>query len=271
MRIFKTKKYLNHLYFSKKVFTMSTKDKYLESRILLKEILRYHNRRPMLYRSNVYLHEQRVLALVEGAFPFVRDRTKEIELPLLRAFAKVHDDIELIGREFTSPDQEPDQSESRDIRRRFKALNGGYDFSVEGFEVKDLQILYRLQNSIEAQLVRYADRFDGLGECAHEVAAGNRTFEEALGTHVSKLQALRRELPLLAPLLNQRHPFFDIRDFDAEKLKYGEHTAASLEEKSGYGPYSFWRKALLMKGDDDVHLSLTLIKERPKIPVTASL
>ena len=232
---------------------MSQKDKYLSSREILKEIRRYRRIRPMFYRSNVYLHEQRVLAVVNAALPFIQEVEPKINIPRLKAFAIIHDDLEMYYGEETAPHEAPD---TREVKRgrALRNLNGRYDFEVLGIPARSLQMMYGVQSCLESQLVKYADHFDNMGEAMHEGYAGNGLFREPLLYHGSAVRLERTRLPSLASLIDRGHPLFDIPELSEDLLT----------QRSSYAPYEFWHAALSRSEDPYVRNSLTERKEFPK-------
>ena len=145
--------------------------------------------------------------------------------------------------------------------RAFREMNGRYKFEVNGIPAIDLQNLYKAQGS-EAQLVRYADAFNGFGEAMHECVAGNILFEEPLYGHLTQLVTLRASLPVLEGRTTT-HPMFTMGELKRDDIPHwGLHSLESLTRESGYAPYDFWREALIIQGDEYVRTSLTEKKER---------
>ncbi|MSR85887.1 hypothetical protein EXS74_00660 [Candidatus Woesearchaeota archaeon] len=233
-----------------KIKEMGHRNKYEASREILQAIQRYRRIRPMFYRSNVYLHEQRVLALVNMALPFIQEREPGIDVPMLRAFAMTHDDLEMYYGEERAPHEAPDDREIR-RGRALRSLNGRYEFEVNGMPAKIVQLRYGLQGDLESQVVKYADHFDNMGEAMHEVHAGNDLFREPLLFNVSALRVERTRLPQLTRLLDQGHLLFDVPELSED----------ILAQRKPYSPYDFWRSALSKNEDPYVRNSLVERKE----------
>src|SRR3989344_6130740 len=138
---------------------MSQWNKYKVTREILKAIPRYGRIRSMFYRSNVYLHEQRVLALVNATLPFLHEREPGLNIQRLRTFADLHDDLEMYFEEDRSPDQGDDPKKGK-YCHALRVLNIRYNFEIGGINVREWQTLYHLQMASEAKIVKYFDRFD---------------------------------------------------------------------------------------------------------------
>jgi len=228
-------------------------DRYRSTRELLRKIPRYRSR-SLLYPSNVALHEERTLALLQAAFSFVVEHLplERIDAKLTFALAKVHDDVELaIG--MGTEDHRP--------FAKIHGMNGRYHFEVDGFDQRELLTLYCENTRLETQLVAYADAFDSLGECVHEVAGGNASFIDMVTERLDRLRALADGYPRMAPLFQTGHPMFAPPDFRVDVLqRIGAHTVETLVEASGYTPYDFWCKALI-HGSVETYASLLQRRE----------
>src|SRR3989344_3516771 len=63
----------------------------------LKKVIRYHKYVPMFYRTNLQMHSNRVLWLVEDLIPLAKKvYGSKFDIEKARTLAKVHDDAEVI-------------------------------------------------------------------------------------------------------------------------------------------------------------------------------
>lgn len=265
----KIKSFLNHYCFKKTSMTREL-DRYASTRQILHELHRYRRKKTMLYRSNVALHEQRVLALIREAYPFIQAKFEPaivLNRKLLEGMAEIHDDLELIlGNEIDIAPAESSERRREELRAISK-LNGHHNFTRYGIEAKDILFQFKSRReTVEAQIVAYVDTFDGFCEAIHEIAAGNAAFLKIPEEQRERLEKMTEEYLFLTPLLGHGHPLFDIQKFSEQDLRLPRayHTTESLMQESGYAPYDFWRRALIMKGNVETFDSLITVKEGKK-------
>ncbi len=231
------------------------------TRIKLEKIPRYHRIPLMLYRSNVFLHELRVLALIQELTPFLIKHQPGLNIQHLCALAITHDDSELVNHGFNDPHMPPDPRYLS--QKNLASQNGRYNFKLDDFPALELHSTFQKNNILEAQVIHFADSFDGMGESMHEVLAGNNYFSEPLNAHINNL-ITKRQLPYLLPFLEKNHPFFDIPVIGTPQTIRNFHTTESLNQPSNYDPYDFWVQALKHSNNSSVQDSLLYLKKRSK-------
>ncbi|HIH14981.1 MAG: hypothetical protein QT08_C0016G0014 [archaeon GW2011_AR17] len=247
-------------------------DRYNSTRQILCDIGRYRRKKTMFYRSNVALHEQRVLALAREIYPFTEKCGLNLRRNLLETFAEIHDDFELTSYNVPKNHLEKGDSKAREQLRALHALNGSYDFTRRGYEAKPTLIRFKIKNDIEAKFVDYLNIFNGFAEAIHEIAAGNDCFLDVPTAHRERLLELGCENHELWSLYDKNHPLFEIPEFDPNLLPgIVFHTTASITKDTGYAPYDFWKRALIMKGNVETFESLFRQREGKKKEVRGLL
>lgn len=194
----------------------------------LRSITRYDLYDVMLYRTNLYTHSHRVAALVR-AMSMSADATfgESYDPRKAEILAYVHDDAEIIFGDVQAGNKSkmtPDQLAAV-LAAEVQAIDGisaRYPETIEKYVYRELLLETIDKNSIEAQLVCYADKYDAMGEAMHEVVAGNHSFATNVvneyGTIPTPLEyyyncflTVFEKLPLLKPLQNTGDIFFYAR------------------------------------------------------------
>lgn len=244
-------------------------DRYLQTRENLQHILRYRRKKVMHYRSNVAVHESRVLALAQEIYPFALKQGIKLNKNLLETFAELHDDFELINHPVIQDYHLGIGDKALEERRAIHKLNGSYTFDRRGLNSRQTLIRYVSRVDLEAQLVEYLNIFDGFAEAIHEIAAGNSRFLDVPNVHRKKLFELGCKNSALRPLYNKNHPLFEIPVFDDTKdfkAKRTFHDNESLITPTGYAPYDFWKRTILLRGNLEAFESITVVKEYQHSP-----
>jgi 5'-deoxynucleotidase YfbR-like HD superfamily hydrolase len=140
--------------------------------------MRYSLYAPVYYRSSDFLHSKRVAWLVESVEPIITEGLPNFDIARAVATALVHDDAELLvgdiqagnkGKMSKEELQAIDDAERKAIdalAEKFPKTLGGYNYKEMLEDVLDF-------TTPEAQVVKYLDRFDALGEALHELYAGS--------------------------------------------------------------------------------------------------
>lgn len=240
-------------------------DNYTTTRRYLELIPRFQRKKLMFYRSNVALHEQRVLAIAKEIYTFAEKSRIKINKNLLETFAEIHDDFAIIDSEYAQEEMHDHRQELRTLH----SLNGNYNFTRRGFDSRETLIRFRQRTDLEAQLIEYLNLFNGLAEAVHEVSAGNDLFVDIPNAQREKLTAYSSTHEKFALLCGKGHPLFDIEEFDRKKLIFPRkfHTLQTLAKASGYAPYDFWRTAIINQASLDVFESLIEVKEGKPRPL----
>jgi len=225
-------------------------------------------RRIMFYRSNLWLHSQRVLGHVSYIAPTLEVAYgNKFDMRKARAIAAVHDDYELIvgdillqEKEAMSPDEEKILREKEIMAAR--KMVERYGETVDGYSYFELMLAAIDKNCLEAKVVSLCDKFDAGGEAWHEVHAGNNYFLKPAGGknrrnggYVSRIRARFEDFPELIPLLDYKSDMFWPRERDWDEVCWngGLHTEKTIMEDSGYPPYEHWKKSVA-KSTSNFHL-----------------
>lgn len=226
----------------------------------------------MHYRTNDYLHSQRVLFHLEEILPLVEATYgNAFDIPFARTLALVHDDVEIITGDVQLYKKEQMADEERNTlkekeKQAIPILVERFSSIANGFSYADLLCAAKEKTRLEAQVVSYCDKFDGFGEAMHEIWAGNKAFcrpaggTGANGGYIRRLGAFPELYPQLVVLLSQEHPLFHPKmiDFAAIAKKGTYHTIPSVLKPTGYAPYDCWKKTVAQR--EGVYL-LTEVKE----------
>ncbi len=231
----------------------------------LRRLMRYASKAPMFYRTDVWTHTQRVLWHVEALAPLAAlAYGPDFHVGLARTLALVHDDIEIVTGDKERDAKERETPEERQERYRKENLAMGvlqkrFPRFVNGHHYGILLYLARMKQGIEAQVVKYCDTFDSLGEEMHEVYAGNnhvfvnnRQFATMIIEDVARLRALPEEFPRLRELVALEHPMFHTASMDIDwtdvVARGTPHTVERLHQDYGCIAYNAWKRTIIEHG-----------------------
>ncbi len=249
---------------------------------MLRAITRYHIRPVMFYRPNLYTHSSHLGWILHDLSNNISEAygdAVDIEKTILMGL--VHDDLEIIMGDVQaahkakmSADQTADliQTESdaiKEISKKFPENIGKYNY----------ESLLREGNhgdTIEAQLMKFADQLDGLCESLHEVYGGNESFAtkviiDEYGSHPSPVNAyteiilnFKKNHVDIQSLFTTEHPFLTPPleiDFSKIAQTNQPHTKESLLDQVGYPIYDHWKSIVLTYAEDVEYKNLYLKKE----------
>jgi 5'-deoxynucleotidase YfbR-like HD superfamily hydrolase len=234
----------------------------------LRKIKRYHIYKTLFYRSSDFSHSKRVAWLVQSISPTVSNILKDsFDSKRALALALTHDDAELVTGDHQAGNKmkmTPAQltalaDEERDAIGRlvssFPSRVGGYSYAELLADILDVE-------SPEAQVVKYADRLDAMGEALHELHAGNTCMNTNVTTEYGLItlpfQSYYETLPKMIEkyraltALKGLHVFFSVpeqRDWDAVVKQGKLHNKESLSIPTGHPQYDQWKKIILEYGD----------------------
>jgi hypothetical protein len=140
-----------------------------------------------------------------------------------------------------------------------------YPKEVNGYPYRDLLMAGLRKDSVEAQVVSYADKFDAYCETMHEILADNLTMATSSIFYARFFAQVRAKLPLLAKALDgaQKSPFIDPFivspplgshvTVDSYRAFSGKpHTEESIKTDTIYFPfYDAWKRTVLTKGGEE--------------------
>ncbi len=193
--------------------------------------------------------------------------------------ALVHDDPELVTGDHQAGNKSKMTSEqlaaiAEEERQAILRLAEGFPKTLGGYTYKDLiQDVADLQ-SPEAQLVKYFDRFDALGESYHELFAGNVIWTENVVNewgviptpfvyYYDRLPPMVEKYAVLT-VLKGKHVFFDVpegREWETFVLTKKPHTETSILEPTDHKQYDAWRAVVVQSGDQEEIANLHLQQE----------
>lgn len=152
---------------------------------------------PMINRTNLLIHSLRVKALaqavgivideridaqLEGLEP--RDKISDFDHFLVVTGSDQHDVVELITGDYPSPTkramttEERKKLEEQEDQAAVKICQGYFGFTKPEQIQRYVDLLKQLRkkDTVEAQIVNVADKWDALGEKLHEICCGNESF-----------------------------------------------------------------------------------------------
>jgi 5'-deoxynucleotidase YfbR-like HD superfamily hydrolase len=235
----------------------------------LRKIMRYTLYSTVFYRFSDFSHSKRVAWHIVSVAPLLLKIHPDLDIHLMLVIALVHDDAELVTGDYQAGNKSkmtPEQlaaldQEERDaiaeLAERFPKTIGGYVYQDLLLDVMELK-------SKEAQIVKYLDRQDALGEALHELYGGNTTWTvnvvNEFGTiptpfdfYLDKQPKMIEKHPVLVALKDS-HPFFsvpELRDWKALVPTCKPHTKDSISALVGHPQYDAWRQMVLALGDSE--------------------
>ena len=245
----------------------------------LRKEFRWKNRTPMFYRPHLSTHAKHVAWLTDEVAPSVLHTYPAFDAKRAFALALVHDDPEIVTGDYTAGDKasmtkEQLQHIADEEVEAINTLAERFPKTLGGFSYEELLLDMVNLETIEAQVAKYMDRFDGYGEGVHEIYAGNKSFvgtvqnEFGLTPRFGELNVQLRtsmmdKFPLLFALQGT-HMLFSIDplpDFDTIVTTVAPHTRESLLQPTDCAQYDLWRGVILAKGTDEEILNLYSQKE----------
>jgi hypothetical protein len=212
----------------------------------------------MFYRTNLLIHSQRVVALLESVIPLAKKLYPDFDARKARLIARHHDDYELQpigdvplqlklkmnGHELSSL-QEKEVLSAEAMAQVYPRRVGGYNY---------LQLLLHAirKDCIEAQLVSVVDKDDGYCEALHEVLAGNTVFLEPIINYNAKtFDCLSGKYPLIEKMFSSGHnllsvPVVGLSEFFTNGERGAQlHTLEIIARKTGIPVYEEWKKTTI--------------------------
>ena len=204
----------------------------------------------------------RVRWLFESIIPCLKNIYGErVDYERGSLMAERHDDLETAFIGDVQLDEKErmnsDQKVALEANERLCIIRSALRFGlyVSRFNSLEVQLEAKAKHTLLSQIVSYCDKFDGAGEAWHEVFAGNPYFLEPAGGEGNGgyIRRLNIEFPNLypgvVPLLNSGHPMARPQRIDfASICEYGRpHTLDSIVKVTGYPPYDYWKKIVLLK------------------------
>lgn len=214
----------------------------------------------MFHRTNLSIHSDRVQWLIETMLPDLMTIFPDLNPERCRTIAKVHDDPETDPNwgDVQLADKEHWSKEKLELNHQQELASIAYvaanaPSTINGFNYEDLMREAAEKETLEAQLVSFADKFDGYGEGCHEVYGGNARFIGVWQGYTKRLQAFTNLFPRLAPIRTiDKVPFNPPTEYDYRQIAKGKryHTPESILRVTGNPHYDFWRKVTIEKGKE---------------------
>lgn len=245
----------------------------------LRGIMRYSLYSTVYYRSSDFAHSKRVAWLVESLEPVLKETLPNFDMARAVATALVHDDAELLVGDIQAGNKGKmskeelatiDDAERVAINRlaeKFPKVLDSYNYKEMLEDVLDF-------TTPEAQVVKYVDRFDALGEALHELYAGNEVMNTNVvneyGTIPTPFPYYHTKLPQMMEqyaalgALKDKHLFFEIaevKDWENVIAAGKPHTKESFATPTGHKQYDAWKKTLLERADEETINNLLVQKE----------
>ncbi len=212
----------------------------------------------MFYRTNDFIHSQRVLWHLEDMMPDIVEVYPAFRVNYGRTLGFMHDDCEIRTGDpsLHSKEQMTLEEASLLAQREEDAVAwmvGRYGPVANGFSYADLLLDAKSKASLEAQFVSFCDKFDGFGEACHEVWAGNMSFalpaggrNGSSGGYVRRLNDFVDRYPLMRPFF-AAFPHYLPGPFDFRAVEGSPHTKQSLFAPTGYAPYDRWKSTVIAR------------------------
>jgi 5'-deoxynucleotidase YfbR-like HD superfamily hydrolase len=217
----------------------------------LEKITRFSKYDTMFYRTNLWMHSQRVYRLVKDILPMAREvYGKRLDGEKALALALVHDDAEIVTGDVQLADKLTMSAEELaalddEEAEAIEKLGERGPSEVQGYSYKELLYHALRKDCLEAQLVSLADKLDAYCESLHEIYAGNGLFRDPIGVYTEILEVFGDTFPLLKEVLPSAHPLLEkIPAIAVETIiLHGRvHTKNSVLEESGISQYDRWKR-----------------------------
>ncbi len=246
---------------------MRTKLLYSDRVPILEKIIRYERIEKMMYRTNLYVHKERIMAMIQNMYPFISRIYPKFNLELALTIADYHDDIEIIiGDISLQLKLLMNQSEKEILQEKekmaIKKLLPIYPDKIgeeKKFKTKTILEKAHEKNCLESQFCSFVDKLDGMNEALHEIFAGNIIFLEPVINYLTKtLDNTDQKFFLIKELFKLDNPLFsfpvvNLCDyFDSGRKIATPHTKKSILTKTGIPHYDFWREVTISRFGSDL-------------------
>lgn len=251
-------------------------EKFIGREEKLKEIYRFSMVGFSRYRSNLWYHGLRVAFLTVELCKIATKLGFKLDAEYARVLSLVHDDAEMVTgdvqlghKQHMSRKQlaELDKQEGLAIEK----LSEEFPEKVGNYVYKELLLDAFHKTSLEAQVMKYADRLDAYGESLYELLSGNLLFVYLTLSYHRTLNTYPKIYPNLVRLLcYEDSPLtnFDLRgDMQNILKKNYELVGKSYKRESRIIPtdflfYNIWKQLQLDNlGEEGVRL---LVEESSK-------
>lgn len=247
----------------------------------MRMILRYSIYKVMYYRTDILTHATRVAFMLAELAPRLQhilgpDFNVERSLVL----ALVHDDAEIVFGDIQAGNKSKmTDAQLREVadaeEKAIEKIAQQFPKKIGNYNYKELLQDATAMETLDAQVVKYLDKYDAFGESLHEVFAGNTCFTTNVvneyGTiplptdyYVSWITKFHQDKRQLAQQLQGAGVIFSIpQTLDCKEVAKN-HTLHSLQTliiPTNYPHYDWWKSTLLKQGRDDEEKRLLTQKE----------
>lgn len=225
----------------------------------LRDIRRFSMFEVMFYRSTLWHHALRVYLMLDELLKMSGKKLPNLDFDKARVLALVHDDAEIItGDVQLGHKQRMSKRELKAVTdneaKAIEKLSKIYPVQIGGYNYKDLLLSILQKDTIEAQLVSYADKLDAYCESLHEVFGGNISALRAVINYVGVLKDFDKKYPKLKPILNSKDSFLSTTDFYTDMWKVHRkdyiflgkpHTKKSILKPTQFVLYNKWKEFII--------------------------
>lgn len=243
----------------------ATKFSWLDRDEQLKQVIRYydqdHRFEIMFYRSNLFGHTRRVVAIHKVLIPTLKLFYENYDEDLALAISLVHDDPEIDSGDRSlqlklQMGEDAKRAALLEEIEHIKKFARNYPKKIGKYNYIDLLEHAAFKNIREAQSHSFADKHDGKHEAIHEVLAGNVVFLEPIINYYQETFAKRNEkFPLMKEIFSsdiiKGLPFFEFPVINLMSLfKNGKigprpHNEETISIKTGIPSYEAWKAVTL--------------------------
>ena len=232
---------------------------------------RYNKFDVMFYRTNLYIHEKRVRAIVKKLLSSAISFYPKLEIKKTFLISEYHDDFELISKrgdvslqlKLMMNGSELSSLKEEEINSAKKIARIYHNPDIEGYKYENLLMHAILKDCIESQIHSFADKIDAYCEAIHEVLAGNTVFlEPIINYHAKIFNNLSGNFPLIKKIFNGKikgtlfdFPVVDLKDFFQKGNIGGKpYTAETVKRKTLIPHYEMWKEITLSIFEDGMNL-----------------
>ncbi len=235
----------------------------------LRKIKRFTLYSTVFYRFSDFSHSKRVAWHAASIESLLLQVHPGFDIKRALAIALVHDDAELITGDYQAGNKSKMTKEQLDAldqeeRVAVATLAERFPKTVGGFLYKELLEDVMELRTKEAQVVKYLDRQDALGETLHELYGGNTTWTvnvvNEFGTIPTPFEFYLDKQPKMIEkhaslvALKDKHPFFMTpmqMDWKRFVPTQRPHTPTSICSLTGHPQYDAWRQVVIGSGDSE--------------------
>ncbi len=247
----------------------------IERKKALESIKRYDIFSTMFYRTNDWIHTNRVSWLTKELIPVAKKFFRNIDEQKAILLALVHDDTEIImgdynashkdfgNKTFLSKIYKEEESAIEILSKRYPQFIGKYNY-------KDLLIQAKDWEGIEGKIVCYADKLDAYCESIHDVLAGNISLLPSVIYCADRMARFEQKYPEIKEFFNYTDsPLTNLKvTYPVSFLSSIYNTSFnkpfgnnSIKIKTVFSAYEKWKEITLKYGKQEGKDALTKQKE----------